>query len=59
MVAENGLFAARPSGTEDVSGIYVESFRDEAHLDAIVGEAQEIVKQRAELDRHAAQGSRV
>ncbi|MFZ0704294.1 MAG: hypothetical protein WAM71_01740, partial [Candidatus Korobacteraceae bacterium] len=38
-----GWFAARPSGTEDIYKIYAESFRDEAHLDAIVEEAQEIV----------------
>jgi phosphoglucomutase len=39
----NGWFAARPSGTEDIYKIYAESFRDAAHLDAIVREAQEIV----------------
>ncbi|MFN7132331.1 MAG: phosphoglucomutase (alpha-D-glucose-1,6-bisphosphate-dependent) [Myxococcales bacterium] len=39
----DGWFAARPSGTEDVYKIYAESFRDEAHLQAIVGEAKEIV----------------
>jgi phosphoglucomutase len=43
VVAESGWFAARPSGTEDVYKIYAESFRDEAHLRAIVGEAREIV----------------
>ena len=43
VVAENGWFAARPSGTEDVYKIYAESFRDEAHLKAIVSEAQAIV----------------
>ena len=32
VVAANGWFAARPSGTEDVYKIYAESFRDEAHL---------------------------
>jgi phosphoglucomutase len=41
--AENGWFAARPSGTEDVYKIYAESFRDEAHLQRIVDEAQSIV----------------
>src|SRR5262249_55103407 len=39
----NGWFAARPSGTENVYKIYAESFRDQAHLDAIVAEAQRIV----------------
>jgi phosphoglucomutase len=45
VVAENGWFAARPSGTEDVYKIYAESFRDEAHLKTIVSEAQAIVAQ--------------
>ncbi len=39
----NGWFAARPSGTEDVQKIYAESFRDEAHLNRIIEEAQAIV----------------
>ena len=39
----NGWFAARPSGTEDVYKIYMESFRDEAHLKQIELEAQQIV----------------
>ena len=43
VVAQNGWFAARPSGTEDIYKIYAESFRDERHLAAIVAEAQEIV----------------
>jgi len=43
VVAENGWFAARPSGTEDVYKIYAESFRDEAHLQAILEEARAIV----------------
>ncbi len=43
VTAQNGWFAARPSGTEDVYKIYAESFRDEAHLKAIVAEAQAIV----------------
>ena len=40
VVAANGWFAARPSGTEAVYKIYAESFKSEAHLDAIVSEAQ-------------------
>jgi len=43
VVADDGWFAARPSGTENIYKIYAESFKDQAHLDAIVGEAQEIV----------------
>lgn len=40
---ENGWFAARPSGTESIYKIYMESFKDSAHLDAIQQEAQQIV----------------
>lgn len=43
VVAANGWFAARPSGTENIYKIYAESFKDKAHLDAIVSEAQEMV----------------
>jgi phosphoglucomutase len=43
VTTENGWFAARPSGTEDITKIYAESFRDERHLQAIVAEAQQIV----------------
>jgi phosphoglucomutase len=43
VVADNGWFAARPSGTENIYKIYAESFKDETHLAAIVEEAQEIV----------------
>jgi phosphoglucomutase len=43
VVAASGWFAARPSGTENIYKIYAESFRDQAHLNAIVMEAQEIV----------------
>jgi phosphoglucomutase len=43
VVAANGWFAARPSGTENIYKIYAESFEDESHLKAIVSEAQEIV----------------
>ncbi|HQR65853.1 MAG TPA: phosphoglucomutase, alpha-D-glucose phosphate-specific, partial [Thermoanaerobaculia bacterium] len=43
VVAESGWFAARPSGTENIYKIYAESFRDAAHLDAIVEEARAIV----------------
>jgi phosphoglucomutase len=43
VVAPSGWFAARPSGTENIYKIYAESFKDEAHLDAIVREAQAMV----------------
>jgi phosphoglucomutase len=43
VAAENGWFAARPSGTEDFYKIYAESFRDEAHLARLVEEARGIV----------------
>jgi phosphoglucomutase len=43
VLTRNGWFAARPSGTEAVYKIYAESFKDEAHLEAIVREAQEMV----------------
>jgi phosphoglucomutase len=43
VMAENGWFAARPSGTENIYKIYIESFRDEQHLRRIADEAQAIV----------------
>jgi phosphoglucomutase len=43
VVAENGWFAARPSGTEDIYKIYAESFKGAAHLKQIQQEAQAIV----------------
>ena len=43
VVAENGWFAARPSGTENIYKIYAESFKGQTHLKAIVSEAQEMV----------------
>jgi len=43
VVADDGWFAARPSGTEDVFKIYAESFRGDDHLQAIVTEARQIV----------------
>ena len=43
VVTASGWFAARPSGTENIYKIYAESFKDESHLEAIVGEAQQIV----------------
>ena len=43
VVAENGWFAARPSGTEDIYKIYAESFRGADHLHRIQEEAQTVV----------------
>ena len=43
VVAENGWFAARPSGTEDVYKIYAESFLGEDHLARIQAEARDVV----------------
>jgi phosphoglucomutase len=43
IVTRGGWFAARPSGTESVYKIYAESFRDQAHLDTLVSEAQHLV----------------
>lgn len=43
IVAPNGWFAARPSGTEDMYKIYAESFVSPEHLDQLVNEAREIV----------------
>ena len=44
VVTENGWFAARPSGTEDIYKIYAESFKGAAHLKQIQDEAQVIVQ---------------
>ncbi len=44
VVAENGWFALRPSGTEDIYKIYAESFIDKAHLERIQQEARQIVE---------------
>jgi phosphoglucomutase len=43
VATENGWFAARPSGTEDIYKIYAESFRGKEHLQQIVAEAQTLV----------------
>jgi len=44
VVTENGWFAARPSGTEDIYKIYAESFRGADHLRRILDEAQAVVR---------------
>ena len=43
VITENGWFAARPSGTEDVYKIYAESFKGPEHLAQIQSEAREVV----------------
>ncbi len=43
VVSENGWFAARPSGTENIYKIYAESFRSHDHLSHILSEAQTMV----------------
>ena len=43
VTTENGWFAARPSGTEEIYKIYAESFKGEEHLAQIIEEAQAIV----------------
>ena len=43
VVADNGWFAARPSGTENIYKLYAESFKGEGHLAEVVAQAQEIV----------------
>jgi|SRR5271157_18443 len=45
VMTENGWFAARPSGTEEIYKIYAESFRGKEHLRQIQEEAQAIVAQ--------------
>ena len=44
VVAENGWFAARPSGTENINKVYAESFKSAAHLEQILGEAETIIQ---------------
>ncbi len=44
VTTDQGWFAARPSGTEDVAKVYAESFRGEAHLGDLLDEAQALVR---------------
>jgi phosphoglucomutase len=44
VIAANGWFAARPSGTEDVYKTYAESFLGPEHLERILAEAEQIVR---------------
>ncbi|NMH58789.1 phosphoglucomutase (alpha-D-glucose-1,6-bisphosphate-dependent) [Alteromonas ponticola] len=43
VVTENGWFAARPSGTEQIYKIYAESFKGQDHLQLLLDEAQKLV----------------
>jgi phosphoglucomutase len=43
VVTTSGWFAARPSGTEDISKIYAESFAGEEHLQRILDEGQDLI----------------
>jgi phosphoglucomutase len=43
VVTSNGWFAARPSGTENICKLYAESFKSQAHLEAILEEAEKIL----------------
>ena len=43
VVTQNGWFAARPSGTEDVYKLYAESFKGKEHLTLIQQEAQALI----------------
>lgn len=44
-VAKTGWFAARPSGTEDIYRIYVESFQSDGHMQRILEQAKSVVEQ--------------
>jgi phosphoglucomutase len=43
VVSQNGWFAARPSGTENIYKIYAESFNGQPHLDHVIEEARAMV----------------
>ena len=43
VVTANGWFAARPSGTENLYKLYAESFKSQAHLDAVVVDGKQLV----------------
>jgi len=59
VLTENGWFAARPSGTEDVYKIYAESFRGVDHLRRIQDEAQTFIAQLfAAREPHRSVGDR-
>jgi phosphoglucomutase len=53
VVTENGWFAARPSGTEDIYKIYAESFLERSHLRQIIKEATDIVNTALSIKENA------
>jgi phosphoglucomutase len=57
VIAKNGWFAARPSGTEEIYKIYAESFRGPDHLRSIEQEAQSIVSEALARSTKAATGT--
>jgi phosphoglucomutase len=57
VIAKDGWFAARPSGTEDIYKIYAESFRGQEHLRRIQAEAQTIVSEALARSARAAAGN--
>jgi phosphoglucomutase len=57
VIAKNGWFAARPSGTEEIYKIYAESFRGPDHLRSIEQEAQSIVSETLARSTKAATGT--
>ena len=54
VIARDGWFAARPSGTEQIYKIYAESFLGQVHLRKIQQEAQSIVSETLARNAHAA-----
>jgi phosphoglucomutase len=57
VIAKDGWFAARPSGTEEIYKIYAESFLGQAHLRRIEEEAQTIVSETLARSARATAGS--
>lgn len=57
VIAKNGWFAARPSGTEEIYKIYAESFRGQDHLRRIEEEAQTIVSETLSRSARSAAGN--
>ena len=58
VIAKDGWFAARPSGTEEIYKIYAESFLSQKHLRQIQEEAQTIVSQTLDSSAQATEASK-
>ncbi len=58
VVTDNGWFAARPSGTEDIYKIYAESFRGADHLHRITEQAQAIITEALAQTREVTSATR-